>query len=90
MACDVEKMRKDLSVIKKEVDSAFDKVFSGNNRINKGLTDNHCNKKTLDYFVGLYKGSQESLDRQKKILEELEKVDFNDIQQNVLEILNEQ
>ena len=37
----------ELHNIKQEVDNAFDKVFSGNNRINEGYTDNHCNKVTL-------------------------------------------
>ncbi|MCV3419277.1 hypothetical protein L8V92_08445 [Campylobacter lari] len=50
------------------MDNAFDKVFNGNDRINKGCADNHYNKATLDYFVGLFDQDKKSLERQEKIL----------------------
>ncbi|HEC1791632.1 TPA: hypothetical protein R1728_001523 [Campylobacter lari] len=74
--------------IKREVDNAFDKVFNGNDRINEGYTDNHCNKATLDYFVGLFNQDKKSLERQEKILKKIEEEDFSDIEKNVESILN--
>ncbi|WP_072215087.1 hypothetical protein [Campylobacter coli] len=74
--------------IKKEVDNAFDKVFNGNDRINEGYTDNHCNKDTLDYFVGLFDQDTNSLERQEKILKKIEKEDFSGIEKNIENILN--
>lgn len=77
------------SEIKKDVDNAFNKVFSGNDRVNKGCTDNHCNKKTLDYFLGLYNGSKASIKRQNEILKKLESEDFSDIEKNIMKRLND-
>ncbi|WP_300827077.1 hypothetical protein [Helicobacter sp. UBA3407] len=61
-----------ITEIKKEVDNAFDKVFSGNTRENKGSTDNHCNGETLDYFAKLYEGEDIALQRREEILKEIE------------------
>lgn len=73
-------MNKEILKIKKDVDNAFNKVFNGNVRINEGdIYDNH-NKKTLDYFLGLYNGSKTSIKRQNEILKKLEDVDFSDIE----------
>ncbi|MBX1885573.1 hypothetical protein [Campylobacter peloridis] len=74
--------------IKREVDNAFDKVFNGNDRINEGYTDNHCNKATLDYFVELFNQDKKSLERQEKILKKIEEEDFSDIEKNIESILN--
>ena len=77
----------ELLKIKQEVDSAFDKVFSGNNRINEGHTDNHCNKETLEYFAGLYEGRESSLQRKEKILKKLGELDIENLQENVIKIV---
>lgn len=78
----------ELHNIKQEVDNAFDKVFSGNNRINEGHTDNHCNKETLEYFAGLYEGEESSLQRKERIFKKLEELDIDDLQKNVIKIVN--
>ncbi|HEG2582081.1 TPA: hypothetical protein SCV07_001444 [Campylobacter lari] len=70
------------------MDNAFDKVFNGNDRINEGYTDNHYNKVTLDYFVGLFDQDKKSLERQEKILKKIEEEDFSDIEKNIESILN--
>ncbi|HED0909622.1 TPA: hypothetical protein R4M86_001324 [Campylobacter jejuni] len=73
---------------KKEVGNAFDKVFNGNDRINEGYTDNHCNKKTLDYFVGIYKQDKKAIEKQEKILAKLEEEDFSDLEKKINGMLN--
>ncbi|EAL5903449.1 hypothetical protein DSE64_08000 [Campylobacter lari] len=74
--------------IKKEVDNAFEKVFSGNDRINEGYTDNHCSKKTLDYFVGIYNQDEKAIKRQDEILAKLEEEDFSDLEKTINGMLN--
>lgn len=80
----------ELRDIKREVDNAFDKVFSGNNRVNEGHTDNHCNKETLEYFSGLYEGEESSLQRKERIFKKLEALDLEGLQKNVVKIVNAQ
>ena len=79
----------ELLKIKQEVDSAFDKVFSGNNRINEGHTDNHCNKETLEYFAGLYEGRESSLQRKEKILKKLKELDSDSLLKEVESLIKD-
>ena len=79
----------DLSNIRQEVDNAFSKVFSGNNRANEGCIENHCDKKTLDYFDGLYEGKKSSLQRKKEILNRAKSLDMSNIETNIAKIINE-
>lgn len=76
MAYDVEKMKEKLSEIKKEVDSAFDKVFSGNARVNDGYIDNCCSKDTLDYYTKLYECNPEAI---KQMEEKKNRLKMDDI-----------
>lgn len=81
--------KQELSNIRQEVDNAFSKVFSGNNRLNEGCIENHCDEKTLDYFNGLYEGKESALERKKEILNKAKSLDMSNIETNITKIINE-
>ena len=82
-------MKQELSNIRQEVDNAFDKVFSGNNRLNEGCIENHCDKKTLEYFDGLYEGKESSLQREEEILNKAKSLDMSSIETNIAKTIDE-
>lgn len=65
--------------IKKEVDNAFNKVFNGNTRENRGTTDNHCSQKTLEYYRGIYDNSQEASQTKEELFSKLDKFDLDEM-----------
>ncbi|RDU51958.1 hypothetical protein CQA49_08960 [Helicobacter sp. MIT 00-7814] len=69
----------DKKSIKKIVESAVDKVFLGNSRINDGSIENNSTQDTKEYFLGLAKGDKIAKEEQNVLLKKIENYDFDTI-----------